>query len=512
MKRLAGIDMKKKAGNYIVWILCLGFYFMNCSDAQVREPAVAGMFYPASSEKLKKDIVYYLSLEPAREIKQKPFGIIAPHAGYVYSGPVAGVVYNSIRNFKYDGVIILSPSHLESFNFASVYSGDFYKTPLGKLAIDKKLAKKCCTNDKLVKFSTKGHKSQNFSRGEHAIEVHLPFIQEIYGQIPIVPIIIGTMNYNVLNSLGKKLGEIAGEHNVLVIASSDLSHFHDYQDCMEIDNRLIRCLEKNQPMEYYKGIVSNKFEACGSGPITALLIAGKQQGVNSVQVLKYANSGDVQGGDKSRVVGYVSAVLFNDTNKKILGDNMIEKSDELNIEEMKFFLKLAEGTVKMAVTGEIMGEPENIPKIGQEKRGAFVTLTKNGNLRGCIGYILPVKSLYETIIDVGTSATLRDPRFPAVTEKELKNIDVEVSVLTVPEKINDPMIIEVGKHGIIMKRGFHQGLLLPQVATEYNWDRETFLEHTCMKAGLPRNAWKDSSTEISIFSAQVFNRETLTEK
>jgi len=110
---------------------------------------------------------------------------------------------------------------------------------------------------------------------------------------------------------------------------------------------------------------------------------------------------------------------------------------------------------------------------------------------------------------VAQSAALKDPRFDPVQPKELPDLEIEISVLTVPEKITDPSIIEVGKHGIIMKRGFYQGLLLPQVATDYGWDRETFLEHTCLKAGLPRDAWKDKNTEISIFSAQVFNRETL---
>ncbi len=181
----------------------------------------------------------------------------------------------------------------------------------------------------------------------------------------------------------------------------------------------------------------------------------------------------------------------------------------LNIEEQKFILELAEQTVKNVVIGKPVPTPKNIPDIIKVKRGGFVTLNKNAHLRGCIGYILPIMSLIETIIEVGTSAALKDPRFNPVQPGELKNIDIEVSVLTIPEKIDNVEKIVVGKHGIIIKRGYNHGLLLPQVATEYEWDRTTFLEQTCQKSGLSPDAWKDKKTEIQIFSAQVFSRESL---
>lgn len=189
--------------------------------------------------------------------------------------------------------------------------------------------------------------------------------------------------------------------------------------------------------------------------------------------------------------------------------NKDDKNRYLNTAEQEFLMQLAEDVINACVKGQPIPQPQEIPAICKEKRGAFVTIEKHGRLRGCIGYILPVYQLYETVIEVAQSAALRDPRFNPVTPDELKDLDLEISVLTVPEKIDDPSIIKVGKHGIIIKRGFYQGLLLPQVATDYGWDRETFLEHTCQKAGLPPNAWKDKNTEISIFSAQVFNRETL---
>jgi len=140
----------------------------------------------------------------------------------------------------------------------------------------------------------------------------------------------------------------------------------------------------------------------------------------------------------------------------------------------------------------------------KEKRGAFVTVNKGGELRGCIGYIKAYKPLYQTIEEMATQAAFLDPRFDPVTERELPDLEIEISVLTPLKRIRDVEEIEVGKHGILIEKGFHSGLLLPQVATEYGWDRKTFLEHTCFKAGLPKDAWKDEDTVISIFSADIF--------
>jgi len=193
-------------------------------------------------------------------------------------------------------------------------------------------------------------------------------------------------------------------------------------------------------------------------------------------------------------------------------DSSILNKGELKHDEQVWLLDLAEATVKAVVTSQSMPNLKEIPPKMKENRGAFVTLEKNHELRGCIGYILPIYPLYETVMKVAKSAALEDPRFQPVSERELKDITVEVSVLTVPEVITNPNVIEVGKHGIIIRRGYYQGLLLPQVATDYGWDRETFLGQTCLKAGLPRDAWKDKSAEIQIFSAQVFNRETVNEK
>ena len=483
-------------------------------QAQTREPVAAGRFYSGSASKLRQSCQHYFQKAGQAKLDGKPIGIIAPHAGYVYSGRIAALSFNEVRNYEYSTVVIIAPSHTHSFSFASIYEGEFYKTPLGKVEIDRDRAREIANKSDRIKLSSNGHESNSFGRGEHAVEVEIPFLQTIKPDQKIIPIVIGTLDYNVIKDLGNILGDMLKNDNILIVASSDLSHYHSYQEAEKIDQKLITALEKFDPKHFYRGIRDRKYEACGAAPITAMLLATKKAGAEKIDVLEYANSGDIQGGDRSRVVGYLSAAVTREkqvnSNKTQEDKNMnIEARSQLNHEEKVFLLDLAEKTMQAAVKNESKPDPENIPEITRQDRGAFVTLEKNGNLRGCIGYVQPIKPLWKAVKEMAVSASLKDPRFPPVEEDELPDITVEVSVLTVPHEIDDIEEIEVGKHGIIIKKGFQQGLLLPQVATDQGWDRKTFLQHTCRKAGLPTTAWQDQNTEIKIFSAQVFSREEL---
>ena len=514
--RESGRSMKQKPSTFktivIIGACLMMFGCSNTGNAKERPAYNAGMYYPKSPEEIRQSIQSYFNAVRMDINSQKPFGIISPHAGYPYSGPVAAYGYTTLKNHEYDAVIVISPCHVDYFNFASIYDGDAYLTPLGKLVVNKSIAEQLQTSDKRVQISSKGHITGMNGRTEHSLEVQLPFIQIVLGDVPIVPIVLGTMDWDVIQALGQQLGKIARTHDILIVASSDLSHYHGYEECKSIDRQFMDILKGFSTDDLYKSLITKSVEACGGGPIIALMLAAQANDINRIEILNYANSGDVPYGDKSRVVGYMSAAFYKDQTSKSEGETMKTGEDKnryLNTEEQKFLLQLAEDVIDACVKGNPIPKLKDIPAICKEKRGAFVTIEKNGQLRGCIGYILPVYPLYETVIEVAQSAALKDPRFNRVSPGELKDLEIEVSVLTVPEKIDDPSIIEVGKHGIIMKRGYYQGLLLPQVATDYGWDRETFLEHTCQKAGLPSNAWKDKSTEISIFSAQVFNHEIL---
>ena len=176
----------------------------------------------------------------------------------------------------------------------------------------------------------------------------------------------------------------------------------------------------------------------------------------------------------------------------------------LNAEEKKLLHHIARTVIENRTKGKPVPEFKVDAPILKENRGAFVTIQKKGQLRGCIGYIEGRGPLYKTIEEMAEAAAFRDPRFTPVKEKELPELEIEISVLTPLKKITDVNEIEVGKHGIYIKKGWYSGLLLPQVATDYGWDRQTFLEHTCQKAGLPTNAWKEKNMEIYIFSADIF--------
>ncbi len=182
---------------------------------------------------------------------------------------------------------------------------------------------------------------------------------------------------------------------------------------------------------------------------------------------------------------------------------------KLSNEDKKTLMEIAKQAVNKAVHSEKIPDFHIESELLKEDCGAFVTLRKHGKLRGCIGYATPIKSLFETVRDVAESAALRDPRFPPVKPKELKDINFEISVMTPLKIIRNIEEIVVGKHGLVIEQKFSRGLLLPQVATEAGWDRHQFLEHTCQKAGLPLTAWKDKDTKISIFSAIIFSEEDL---
>lgn len=482
------------------------------STGTIRPPAVSGQFYTSDPGELKKEVEGYI-LRAEDFPEYEPVAVIAPHAGYVYSGWIAGYSYRQVKGRKYDAVVVISPSHIEHFNFSAVMTKGSYQTPLGLAPIDSELAELICSESDAVKASHQGHFGGSYGRGEHALEVQIPFLQVALGDFKLVPIVMGDQSWHQCRELGEALGKALQGKQALIVASTDLSHFHPYKEANRLDSALIELLELYEPEEIQRQLQARKVEACGGGPVLAAMIAGEILGADGLKALKHANSGDVPIGTRDSVVGYLSAVIFRsaeasdktEVNEEHLPEN--SSNDELTLEEKRQLMEIARTTVDCVVRGEPVPEFEPVSETLKEKRGAFVTLKIGGQLRGCIGYIIPVMPLYLTVREVAESAALKDPRFPPVSISELPELEYEISALSPIEKVGDVNEIEVGRHGIIMRRGYHQGLLLPQVATEYGWTLEEFLQHTCMKAGLSPDDWKKAGTEISIFSAEVFGEE-----
>ena len=326
----------------------------------------------------------------------------------------------------------------------------------------------------------------------------------------LVPLVMGNQDFTTCKWLAEALGDCIGEsRSVLVVASSDLSHFHAYKEAKRLDQVVLDNVNEFDPRGLSDSLASRRCEACGGGPMVTAMLIARRLGANTSQVLHYANSGDVTG-DHSGVVGYMAAALWADL-KNTEGQNPkrsgVGAHLELTSGEKAELLQIARDVIEAHCRGKRIPAPRASSPSLNELRGAFVTLHKDGKLRGCIGHIRGEKPLVETVAEMAEAAAFRDPRFPPVTAEEIRMLEYEISVLTPLRRISNVEEIQVGTHGIYMKSDGCSGLLLPQVATEWGWDRETFLEHTCKKAGLPTDAWKDENTEIYIFSADVFSPE-----
>lgn len=479
---------------------------MTDKPTRVRKPAVAGTFYPSDPQTLRRDIESYLSRVPKRSPAGRPLALIEPHAGYVYSGQIAAHGYKLIESLDIRTVVVVSPSHMEYFPFASILDGDAYETPLGRIEVEKDTAQAIASSDpEWIRLSICGHVQPGSSRQEHALEVQLPFLQSVLKDFRIVPIVMGDQNWELCSALGRAIAPHMARKDTLVVVSSDLSHFHRYDKAQTMDGLFCELVEEMDPHRLYESIRRSECEACGAGPVIASLIAGQKAGASDCRILHAANSGDVTG-ERDSVVGYAAAVLRageSDEKERIEEDGSEEESD-LTRAEQHYLLDLARHCVETSAGVSSDPPPDLATRNLQGSRGAFVTLKIGGRLRGCIGTVEPRRPLKDTVKEMARAAATSDPRFLPLDSKELPAVDLEISVLSPPRRIHSPGEIVAGKHGLIIERGLNRGLLLPQVAAEQGWDVETFLGFACEKAGLPASAWRDKTTRISVFTALVF--------
>ncbi|MDD5584448.1 MAG: AmmeMemoRadiSam system protein B [Candidatus Omnitrophica bacterium] len=480
----------------------------------IKKCEFAGSFYPLDKAELDSMIERFLNAAEVPPLKDNITGIIVPHAGYIYSGQTAAYGYKTVQGKKFDMVILLGPSHRHGFKGISIYPLGSFETPLGNCAIDSEVAKE------LTKLSC-AQTTYEYFTGEHNLEVQIPFIIKTLKDTKIVPVLFGQLNRADVDVIAKKIADIAKRKDILVVVSTDLSHYLPYDTANAVDNETLRFVKDKDIDSLFASVERNEGRACGIFPLLTFLAYAKETN-SDIEILQYANSGDTAG-NKKAVVGYASAVAFPgnaDNTPEIRAQKSSAKPEKeesmegftLTHDEKMTLLKIARSTLenylKTSKAPHLSAESGNL----REKRGAFVTLTKNGELRGCIGRIVADSPLNEVIAAMAIEAATGDPRFPAVSYKELKDIQIEISVLTPFEKVTNLDEIEVGKHGLIIKKGFYSGLLLPQVPGEYGWDRETFLKHTCIKAGLPPDAYKDPDATLYKFSALVFKEKELSKK
>ncbi len=277
---------------------------MSDKENKIRQPTVSGLFYSANTSELKRSVETYLhnvSL-PKNIVDENIKAVIVPHAGFVYSGQTAAYVYKAIKSKKYDAVVIVGPSHRKYFRGISLFPGDAYRTPLGEVAINKELRNELADGDEQIIISDDGHVE------EHSIEVQLPFLQLIYGDFQFVPVIMGDQSRVFVEKLARKLEKVLYHKNVLLIASTDLSHYYPYETAVDIDKRAIDSVARYDNEELMERLEQREVEACGGGPMVAVMQSSKLLGCQTSSVLHYCNSGDVSG-DKSAVVGYLAASM-----------------------------------------------------------------------------------------------------------------------------------------------------------------------------------------------------------
>lgn len=465
----------------------------------IREPAVAGQFYSADSQELRKEIDQFLNNVDLPEIKGEISALILPHAGYQFSGQVAAWGFKNLIDQEIDTVILIGNSHQQRFEGISVFEQGFYKTPLGKIEIDAKLAKEIINEDERISFKEAVHQQ------EHSLEVELPFLQRILEDFKIIPIIFGNTSNQDYQILAQAISKNIKGKNVLLIASSDLSHYPSYQDAQYADSKIIEAiltgkveeLEKiNQGLEE-EGIPNAVTFVCGIDAIKTIMLVFEKLGAGQIKLLNKANSGDVSG-DKGRVVGYASIGFFGERRGSLLNKAEQKKLLEISKTSVESFVKEGK-TIEFQVEDDVLNQ----------NLGAFVTLRKNGQLRGCIGRFSPTKlPLYQVVSQMAVAAASEDKRFYPITKEELVELHYEVSVLSPLREIDDWQEIELGKHGVQIKKGMRSGVFLPQVATENNWDLDKFMGELCsQKAGLSWTCWKEKDIELYVFTAQIFEED-----
>lgn len=466
----------------------------------VRLPAVAGAFYPAEKSDLIEQISSFLKKAEPIEIEKYLRILIVPHAGYDYSGQVAAWGFKQLENQGFSKVILLGSSHQVFFKEAAVYNQGRWQTPLGEVEIDEELANTLINQSELIKENLVAHEQ------EHSLEVELPFLQQVLGDFKMVAILLGQGGEKVLQDLTEAIANNLDEKTLLVI-SSDLSHYPPYEVANKVDKETIDSILSGEVDKFAQVIERNLNQpgvdtcACGAEAIKVGMLVAKKLGIEEIKLINYANSGDISG-DQSRVVGYASVGFYSD--RKLV----TTKDTKLNQKAQKDLLKIARETLESYLKDGKVPEFDVNDEDLNEKLGAFVTLRKDGNLRGCIGEFEPKEPLYKVVQKKAIDAALNDPRFPPVAFDELKEIEIEISVLSKPEKIDDWKKIQLGKHGVIIRKGLKGGTFLPQVATETGWDLPTFLENLCsQKAGLAKDCYQDSSVNLFTFTAQVFSEE-----
>jgi AmmeMemoRadiSam system protein B/AmmeMemoRadiSam system protein A len=484
--------------------------------AEVRPPAVAGSFYPGERTALEREVKEFLAAgAPAGEV----VALIAPHAGYVFSGATAGKTFAALAGRSVSRVVLLGPSHHASFRGGALPPAGVtaFATPLGTLPLDR-AAVETLRHTPLFDGPPSAHAP------EHCLEVELPFLQAALGEVPIVPVLVGSAtDAPTVQGLARGLSRVVGDGTVVVV-SSDFTHhgspygYAPFAGERELGRRLVTIgrdtAERAAALDlrgFSRQIDVSGDTVCGARPISVLLALLSHAFAGSGRVVEVTTSGEVSG-TWSQVVTY-AGVVFSGRWQPWRDDPKEPQLGTLSSEEKTALLALARATLESHLVHDtsLARWFAAHPVTGNlaAKAGAFVTIHNRpekarleGRLRGCIGVIEAHEPLVDAVVHAAVSAA-HDPRFPPLTREELPRVSLEISVLSPLRPVPDYDAIRLGIHGVLLTKGSRHALFLPQVATETGWDLPTFLSQLSLKAGLPPDAWR-SGASFQVFTADVF--------
>ncbi len=550
------MSIKQNPVFYYLAVLVAGLYLLpalGCKSQgsgqgrEVREPCVAGSFYPASPAELEQLVDKYIEEAAAAVIKGRPVALLVPHAGYVFSGAVTATALKTIAGLNLDTVYIIGTAHHAGRSGALTWQGRAFRTPLGEYPVDflavSELIKKCPD----VRYWPAAWPR------EHSVEVVIPFLQKLAPRAKLVPLLMGECSARECQSVARAVACQAAERQAVIIASADLSHYPSWQDAIRVDRAMIAGMLSMEPenldrinQEWMsRGIDQLACTMCGLSAVKTIIMAGKELGANQAQLLQYINSGDISR-DKSRVVGYAAIVFFQESDLLLNEESSVSPGDSgeellpsrqaalLDMARLAIVQTLAQGEpVNMLAANSPAFKPgmkrdsnndfrhilsnsplfragklntEKPPEWLLEKHAIFVTLKTGSRLRGCIGMTEPRLPLYRAITQMACAAAFQDTRFRPLASQELPAINIEISILSPLRRVQDANKIIMGKHGVVVRSEGRSGLFLPQVAEETGWTRKKFLNELCsQKAGLSKGAWQDPKTELYTFTVQSFH-------
>lgn len=468
------------------------------ASAQWDRPAqLAGTWYPGDPATLSQRLDRYLAgpgqTQAGGRVTAPVTALVVPHAGYTYSGRVAAAAWRLAGRITppVKTVVLLGPSHRYPLQRPSIWPQGSYQTPLGPVPVDAALATEL-TRALDAGFERQAHMS------EHCLEIQAPFIRKVLPQAKMVAILTGPPDAALAKKMGRALAQAIKGKPVLLVASTDLSHFHSQKTAEVLDRRVARRVSGLDPEGLWHEASAGKSEACGLMALMTVLYAARDLGARQGVVLEQSTSAAVTGDLKS-VVGYLAAALVGPDESSGAG----RKDGGLSDARKSLLRDLAWQSVRATVTGREPPQPPADQAWLQENGRVFVTLRRHGRLRGCIGNPMGGRSLGDAVVAMAAAAASQDPRFTPVRAQELDSLELEISVLTEPRPTTADAV-RVGTDGLLIRRGPRGGLLLPQVPQEQGWNREQFLEGVCQKAGLPSGAWREPDCRLYSFQAMVF--------